>query len=70
MLPDPFDVLKAVIGSFTYLCFIYVSCQQFSLSTAQIVMMMNKQQFLYYYFSMAYFGLCPLYHHQVEHTST
>ena len=37
--PDPFDIFKSVIKSFTCLCFICVNCQQFSLSTAQKVMM-------------------------------
>jgi hypothetical protein len=39
VLPDPFDFLQAVIKNFTYFCFIYVNCQQFSLSIAQNAIM-------------------------------
>ena len=56
--------------SFIYLCFICVSCQQLSLSTAQNVMIMNKQSLFYYYFSTACFGRCSFDHHQVEDIST
>lgn len=61
---------KRFIYLFIYLYFICVSCQQLRLSTAQNVMIMNKQHLFYYYFSTACFGRSSLDHHQVEDTST